>query len=302
MYRDIHIFVFSYNRAVFLDNCLKSIRDCAAHCKVTIIDDHSSDLSTLEVIDKWREFHDVYMPVKSKEAYKTGGLYNNMNQAMILANEKGLKYALFIQDDMQFIRKLKESDIQDIHVFYSKNKNVVQYDTNFMKFDSTPNSLYLDQSGKGYLKSLDFHYSGFTALGVFHVERFFNLFGEFKSSERQNDMYARTKGVQRGYARNPFMMWLPNPVSHRGKKRTLKLKITEKLSGAGYYPYHYMSDSEASYFRKRKHDEYPIARHYLNCTGLSNNKQWAFVGGTSALYEQGGWKRTAGRFLSKLGF
>jgi len=298
----MHIYIFSYNRGIFLENCLLSVRDCAPQYKVTVIDDKSSDYSTLEVINKWRNTYEVISPRRSKHTYKTGGLYNNMNYAMDHAAINKNTFALFLQDDMQLIRKITKSDMSDIHDFYLYNKNVIQYDTNFMKFHTTPDNLYVDGSGKGYLKPLNLDYSGFTALGVFHVDRFFRMFGEFKSTERLNDEYARSNGIQRGYARNPFMMWLPNPISHRGKKRSLWLRVIEKISRAGFYPYTYMSPSEASSFLKRKITEFPVAEDYLDCPGLTKKKKWAFVGGRSALYEQGGWRRIVGRVMKRVEF
>ena len=45
-------FVFSYQRGPYLDNFLRSVRDCEWPGPVTVVDDRSTDPSTLEVLDR----------------------------------------------------------------------------------------------------------------------------------------------------------------------------------------------------------------------------------------------------------
>ena len=299
-----HIYVFSYNRGRYLENCLKSIQKCIPGIRVTIVDDHSSDRFTLEVLDRWSDAFEIVTPEKGAFDDKTGGLYANMNYAMRDAAEiKKTTYALFIQDDMQMVRAVSGSDLQSIETFFERNSRSVQYYACFFKYSimKNPEHWHLDESGTAYLKNLALSYSGFSAVGFFHINRFVKEFGSFDDTERGLDKRARGKGIQKGYAVYPFMMYLPFPISYRNRNRTLAHKLSELVSGAGFYPIELMDSDQQKKFLERDPQLLPFAEQYLKISGLNGIEKWSFAGGTSALYEQGGYKRLFGRVINRFG-
>jgi len=299
-----HIYVFSYNRGRYLENCLKSIQACIPEVSVTIVDDHSSDKFTLGVLDRWSEVYDIVTPEIGKYDDKTGGLYANMNYAIRDAAEtKNVTFVFFMQDDMQMVRSVSENDLQNIETFFESNRHSVQYYPCFFKSSimKNPDYWHVDNSGTVYLKSLELSYSGFSAVGVFHVNRFLIEIGTFNDTERNLDMRARKKGIRKGYAVYPFMMYLPFPVSYRNRNRTIAHKLSEFVSGAGFYPIELMDSEQRKKFLERDPHLLPFAEQYLKITGLNGIDKWSFAGGTSALYEQGGYKKFIGRVLKRFG-
>src|SRR5690606_32646020 len=58
----LHFWVFSYNRAEFLSNCVASIELCAPGWPIHIFDDHSSDPETRAVLAELALRHQVVYP------------------------------------------------------------------------------------------------------------------------------------------------------------------------------------------------------------------------------------------------
>ena len=106
------------------------------------------------------------------------------------------------------------------------------------------------------------------------------------------------KGIQKGYAVHPFMMYLPFPISYRKRKRPLSHKISEKLVGAGLYPIQLMEIPQIERLLERNPVEAPFAEYFLNVEGLNGKQNWTYVGGVSALHAQGGFKALIGKFLN----
>jgi len=296
----MHIYVFSYNRGIFLDNCLKSIQKCAFDYDATVVDDHSSDNYTLEVLKKWEKIYSVITPAEEVSDYKIGGLYGNMNYAMNDAQKKKYKYALFIQDDMQLVRNILQKDIKMIEKYFNENKKCVQYYPCFFKSytKKNKNNRSLNNSKIVYFKKIELQYSGFSAIGVFQVKRFKKLFDKFEKRERTMDNKARKKGIQKGEAVYPFMSYLPHPVSYRNKRKSFVHLLTEKISGAGFYPIDYMDEESIKILFYRDPNLIPYAEDYLNAPGIKSIP-WSFAGGVTALYEQGGLRRVIGRIIKR---
>lgn len=302
---DFVIYVFSYNRGIFLDNCLKSIEDCAAGIPVTVIDDQSDDPNTVAVLNKYKHTLNI---IKAGEAeiseHKTGGLYNNMRFAFRDARQSGKRLVLFLQDDMQLVRPILPGDLEAAIAFFENNRNAAELHTCFMKrfFADTDERLTkLDRSGEAYLRSPDYPgFSGFSAVGLFDVERFDHLFGGLQQGEYANNEYAQRCGIQMGISTRPFMMWLPYPISHRGKTRNIPLQIVESVAGCGFYPYQIMTDDEVTQLLDRRPEQRPYAEDWLDCGPLNKAPVWSFAGGLSNLKARGGLRGWLGYKLYRL--
>lgn len=302
---DIKIYVFSFNKGVFLENCLRSVEICGADCEVVVIDDQSDDKKTQEVLDSFSDkFPRLVVGEANEVEHKTGGLYNNMNFAFSDARKKGFRYVLFLQDDMQLVRPIVEDDILLADRFFTANENCTELHTCFMKryyLERDEQLTEIDDSCTAYLRPSDYPgFSGFSAVGLFDVSRFFGLFGSLKQGEYFNNEFAQNNNIQMGISTMPFMMWLPYPISYRRKKRSIPLRIIELFGGCGYYPYSVMSGSEINTLVNRNIEKRPYAEEWLSAMGLKHVRVWSFTGGVSNLMARGGVRAWLGSMLYKI--
>ena len=302
---DLAVYVFSFNRGVFLENCLNSLLACDIQAPVTVIDDQSDDPHTQEVLERFKEnFRVVTAGKASISEHKTGGLYNNMRFAFQDAAEKGKPYALFLQDDMQLVRPVLDSDLAAASAFFKANANAAELHTCFMKRffrDRDQQLARLDASGEAYLRPSDYPgFSGYSAVGLFAVERFRQLFGDLQQGEYANNEFAQKQGIQMGISARPFMMWLPYPISHRGKKRNIPLQIVEAVGGCGFYPFDIMPAHKVDELLNRDRANHPYAEDWLHCPTLKPTPVWSFAGGLSNLLARGGIRGRIGAFLLRL--
>lgn len=301
---NLAIYVFSYNRAKFLANCLTSLEECACPfgIEVTLVDDHSDDKTTIACIKRFENRLRLLSPPQSQSReHKTGGLHSNMRLAFNDAQSRGKQYVLCIQDDMQMARKIQERDLKSATTFFEQNPNSAQLYTCFLKnyFKERDQQLMkLDSSKEAYLRPLN--YPGFTSysdVGLFSLDRYYGLFGTLREGEHENNDFARSNGIQMGFLRNPFMMWLPYPVSMRAGRRSLTLQFVESIAGCGFYPYELMNDIEIDELFSKPDHELPIAEKWLRAPLLKNTSTWSFAGGLSNLLARGGLRGGVGKGL-----
>jgi len=296
-------YVFSYNRGKFLENCLDSLENLATEFfEITVIDDNSYDKKTKSVLRKYSEKFEVLNPGKQNISSKTGGLYDNMNFAFQDAVDRDVDFALFIQDDMQIVRKILGKDIHNIEEFFDRNPNSVQLHTCFLKRCKTEydENSSLDKSKKAYFRKDNAPYAFFSAVGLFHVKRFKKLFGKLEQGEVANNEKAKSKGLKMGLYVYPFMMWLPMPISYRAQKRSFYHKVKEFIAKAGYYPYEGMSKPNRRRLFNRPIEKRPYAEDYLSPSTVKHIDQWSFTGVDSAFSELGGWRSKLAKLLMKI--
>jgi glycosyltransferase involved in cell wall biosynthesis len=290
----IKVYIFSFNRGNYLQNCIRSLEDCAPDLPVTIIDDNSDDKNTLKVLQELSERYTIIRndPIDMKEE-KTGGLYGNMNLAMQEAKNNEYEYVLFIQDDMQMVRDFCEVDVQYIKSYFYSKKNSIQLVTTFIRTLSKDGFLkkyYLDHSKSAYIRKKEFEKgkSNFSAIGVFSVQRFFDLFEKFEIGEVVNSNKARNLGLVYGFYIYPFMNWLPYPISFRGKKRKLLHYLLEKIGNSGFYPIEKMTKEQQQAFFQRYPNEIPVMEKYLQSPTSPRSDVWSTGGGEYNIIARGG--------------
>lgn len=291
----MNVYVFSYNRGEFLDNCLHSIELCLPNHEVHVLDDNSQDQLTQEVLARWSDRFHIHQSEQMDADHKVGGLNRNMQWALDHAVATDSEFALFIQDDMQIVRRFEPADSDSIQGFFNANASAIIFQPCFMKkcdYADETEKTRVDTSGYAYLR-LGGHSRqlGFSDVGIFHVSRFHKLFGPLVGGEGENNRRSEYLGLQMGISVNPFMMWLPMPISHRGKRRNLTLRFQEWLFGGGFHPYALMDHETVSRLTSRDSRMRAFAEDWLKSPGVKQYKCWAFVGGRSALYEIGGWRR-----------
>lgn len=279
------IVVFSFNRGAFLSNAISSIEACAPDLPVIIIDDNSTDPQTRGILSDLAQTYRVINNAQSAiSEHKTGGLYGAMNAAMQIAAHDGYETVIFIQDDMQFVRRVTKHDHDMYRAYFSEVPNSIQLATTFVRqlsADSFLDDRDISRRAYAYIRRPERERgkSSFSATGVFSVSRFFAMFDSFESGEGPNSRKARDLGLVCGRAIFPNMCWLPYPTSFRGKKRSLKHRIFEYFGHSGYHPIELMSAEAEAAFLARDPHIVPIMEHFLHAPDAPRQDIWSTGGG-----------------------
>lgn len=293
----IGIFVFSYNRGVFLENCLNSIeRANTKGYDVHIIDDSSDDSYTQNAMRR-AEKEKKYKTHSSSDQngeYKTGGLYGAMNLALAISARKGYKYLLFIQDDMQFTRELSQWDIDNFDNYFANNPKSLQISICFhgvKGIDNLADALTEDLSGVAWIYKPEREQgkSRFSAVGLFSMERVTQHLGRFDVGEHVNASRCADLGLYRGLYRAPLMHWLPFPKSYRGKKRSFAHSAIEWICGAGFHPLEFKAGTPPSNLYNWGDNEVITERALISKTA-PNAVYWTGAGGVEQIFARGGWR------------
>lgn len=300
------IYIFSYNRPEYLENCLLSIIRHAHEFDVTVCDDDSTDPAVDTVIDQFNERVRVMKPSQVRDhsdSVKHGGLYRNMTWALQDAETRGFTYALFIQDDQQLVRPLLISDLKCFNEYFEKNLSNYELHTCFLKgryrkYDLK--RLAIDSSGHAYHRenTIGGGNDAFSDVGVFHVPRARAKHVEFVADETSNRKIARAQGAKMGFYRYPFMNWLPFPESFRGRKRVFGHRLLEMLGGSGFHPISDMSGREVEVLFSSNIKAIPVAEDYLHSATAPRSRFWG-GGGASNTAARGGWRLFLGRFIRR---
>lgn len=241
------IYVFSYNRGIYLRNCLRSIVALEISCRVFIIDDGSDDPDTQAVISEYHSKFPSITPRLVEVDKNYGGLYANMNYALKHASHEQLDYALFLQDDTQLVRPLTDFDFANFDRFFDSNPNAIELHVFFEKkihinrhqhneVDGSGAALFRTPAHKGH--------RGFTDIGLFHVKRTRTILGDFRQDEFENDEACLKMGIRVGFYQFPIGHWLPCPRVVRGRKPSFLLVLSDKLSNAGVYAIKLLTDDD----------------------------------------------------------
>ena len=302
-----HIFVFSFNRGIFLKNCLDSIKQCCLNIDVTVIDDNSDDPATHKILNtvEMNYGFELIKAEKSKTIEKRlGGLYGNMNMALAISKKKDKDYMLFIQDDMQFVRKVEPEDLSIIEKVFDDFDDIQQVQSCFLKnlqIEHYKSHLSHIKANNCFISDNDVDdLSAFSDVGIFCVPRFEQKNEVFLAGERENNKKALQCNVRLAHLERPFMMWLPYGTSYQSKKLNLKHKIIETIAQCGFYPIDIMDDATYQNMIDNEQEKLPIAEHWLKADGLSNYPTWCFSAGVINLFARGGLRRKIAKLLWKL--
>lgn len=288
------VYVFSFNRGLFLENCIRSIEAAADSIPIYIFDDNSTDPKTKEVLGTLSRRHRVIRNTNAEYCeMKTGGLSGSMNLAMSHALEEGFTIAVFIQDDMQFVRHIEEADKRMLVKYFDVVPNSIQIATSFVRRLSADTFLQdhavnIEAGAYVRTKSAERGKSNFSDTGVFCVQRFHEIFKRFEVGEDVNSLKARSLSIVCGRAIFPFMCWLPYPQSHRGKKRTLRHRFYEYFGRSGYYPIRMMTQSEVDAFLSRDPSTIPVMEAFLDAPYSPRQDIWSTGGGEYNFLAYGG--------------
>ena len=288
------IFVFSFNRGTFLENCIESIERAVGSIEVCIVDDNSDDVETVSVLNRLSARYLVIRNNRSDEyEIKTGGLAGCMNLAMAHAENRDFEFAIFIQDDMQFVRPIGENDLSSLVQYFDSVQNSIQISTTFVRRLSADKFLddhWISSRAGAYIrkKTSERGKSNFSDTGVFSVERFKEVFKRFEIGEDNNSAKAMALNLTCGRSINPFICWLPYPLSYRGKKRGLQHRIFEHFGRSGYYPIEFMSARDGANFISRDAEILPVMEVFLISPDSPRQDIWSTGGGEYNFVAYGG--------------
>ena len=243
---EIGIYVFSYNRASYLDNFLRSVSELNITRPVFIIDDMSDDKDTCNVLQKYSKKYEVIQPNKDGNDKNYGGLYSNMNYALDHAGLNSFKYALFLQDDTQLVRPITKKDLEHFDVFFKRNLRAFELHIFFEKKSHIKRRSHCtaDQSSVAHFRTEEHKgHRGFTDIGLFDVKKTKKYLGKFRKDEFDNEDLALKVGSLVGFYKYPLGHWLPCPKVVRGRKVSKLLLIADKIARADIYPIKHLDDS-----------------------------------------------------------
>jgi glycosyltransferase involved in cell wall biosynthesis len=290
----LDVYVFSYNRPQFLDNCLASIQRHSPGARVRVFDDDSRDPGVAEVLERWREQHSVRLiPRGAATAGLHGGLYNNMQRAFETGVSEGVELALYIQDDMQLVRDIRDFDIDNAKRYFATTPNTIELYVSYFKEmyrHINKDGFDFDNESKVYLSRVPRKTAPgtFCDVGFFHFGRMKELAFSFAQGEGENaEKMLGSSFVMACYA-YPFMMNLPFPKTEYYRSKQFLLRAAEWWVCAGFYPYEPMSPAKVAGLLERDLETLPEAEDYLSAQGLDKPGPWIFGGAIIGMIEIGG--------------
>ncbi|WP_105102156.1 glycosyltransferase family A protein [Microbulbifer pacificus] len=275
----MHIFVFSFNRGPFLDNCVRSIEACAPQCKLTVIDDGSDDPETRQILADIGTRHQV-IDKTADSGHKLGGLYANMQAAYEMVADDQLM--CFLQDDTQMVRALSDDDIQGLRHSFEQQPDLGFVSPAFVRGFSlrkkADRDFRFDRERNFWFWYPRKRSTGtwFSALLIADPRRLRQVNWQFEVGESVNNRKASALFCRMARMRAPFSMWLPNGRAYRGKQKSLALRFGEWSRRCGLYPLQIMSALEVQALQQADPARLPVAEEYLRTTHGNVGKPWAY--------------------------
>jgi len=288
----IPIYVFSYNRPAHLLNAVLSTLEHTSSM-VYVVDNYSSDPETIQILEVCKRLDRVTIILHDSKRVggKVTGLWDLMTCALRHCNDMNYKYAIFMQDDMQYVRDVLIEDDNKIREIFESNKDMAIIQNTYMKSVSENNlslSCYQKRSSYVFIRE-DCHPSlikNYTDTGIFNIQRILEVLDQFQVSEAANNILFGKKNLKLGFYYSPFVMFLPSPVTYRGKKRDILHKFIEFFGGAGFYPYKPISNQQLD-FDVLTHP--PLDADYLSLKNYDTFKgtEFIYTGGCILLKRRG---------------
>lgn len=270
--------IFSYNRGIFLKNCVESVKRCVPQAGIIIFDDNSTDAETRNYLSEL-ESHCRVVRTEKEGFIKHGGLYHNMNSALKLCAKKRL--VCFLQDDTQIVRPVSDEELAEMDDLFVKNGGLGFLHPCFIRgivlrkqpviplTGPAPDFFYRKDTGQ----SAGIHYSD---LIIFKPDRLLAAGWQFRQSEPDNNKHAKELFGMMAYIWLPFAMWLPEVPAYRGKQKTIGLRLAEHKKQVGFYPFRIWSSEAVAKARREAGKKVPIAEDWLECVPFSPPKPWTY--------------------------
>jgi glycosyltransferase involved in cell wall biosynthesis len=261
--------IFSFNRGPFLENCLRSLRQFAPDFPVVVVDDGSTDPATREVLAALPPGVTLMEP-KSRGPARLGGLYNNMQTALLEVADELL---LFLQDDMQIVRPVGAAEVESITRFFQEFPRAAFLHPCFLK--GTRRAKEQRRVAPGGVPGIYFrgpeestrgsHW--FQAVSIVHAPRLRAVEWKFAPTEAENAVQARQHFSRMGLMAFPFLHWLPDVPVWRGKKKSWCISLAERWAGMEPKVFAPLEGEKLDAFLARPVAVLPFAEDFLTCPG-----------------------------------
>lgn len=274
----LEIAVFSYNRGIYLKNCIGSISRHMPEIPYFVYDDNSTDLDTASYL---KTIAKNVIRSKKDVSDRHGGYYQNMQSALDHAKSD---YVLLIQDDMQVVRPFLDSDIADIDAIFQKNPSLAFLSPVFLKGrkrDFFKENYIADPQTKSYAWSSasDSLVPGcYADVSIVNVQRLRSAFWTFRPSEVSNGDLAKEKFGTMHQLSNPFIFYLPEEPAYRGKVLTLGAQIAFKMDGGKIKNFKDMPPGAVTDFINRDLAIMPFAEDFIYTVDPRVKKPYKFNG------------------------
>jgi glycosyltransferase involved in cell wall biosynthesis len=274
----LEIAVFSYNRGIYLKNCIDSISRHLSSIPYFVYDDNSTDPDTASYL---KTIATQVIQTEKDVSDRHGGYYQNMQSA--LDNAKS-DYALLIQDDMQVVRPFLDSDLGDIDTIFQKNPSLAFLSPVFLKGrkrDFFRENYIADPQTNSYAwaSTSDSLVPGcYADVSIVHVQRLRSASWTFQSSEVSNGELAKEKFGPMHQLSNPFIFYLPEEPAYRGKVLTLGAQIAFKMDGGKIKNFKDMSPRAVTDFINRDLAILPFAEDFIDTVDPRVKRPYKFNG------------------------
>lgn len=292
----MYYYLFSFNRGTYLENCISSIFAMDQDASVTILDDSSNDIFTIDILSKYSSICKIIPCGALFGSTRYGGLHANMQLAIEDAIQRDIEYPCFIQDDMQLVRPVTQEDNRIVERFFAENPDSYLLSLSFIRNLGAMDfwdKHCIDNSGYAYLRKSAHMYgrANFSDTGCFAARRFVRMMNTFEIGEAANSDKSTSRGLVIGRSAFPFMCWLPYPPSFNNRKRSLIWKAVESLGQSGYFPINYLSNQEYNSFMTRSPSDLPVMERFLSANGIRPGVNWSTGGGLYNIKARGGWRK-----------
>jgi len=275
------VYIFSYNRGQFLQNCVRSAQKYIPNAQITVIDDNSDDPETIKILESLSDKVWVKRPVNSNNK-RWGGFYNNINWVIQELAES--RWVLLIEDDMQFIRPFLKEDYKKINTFFDRNPKSAYLAIEFLKEklrDKDKETLNVDKEQEMYFfKEKAEDYRGtihICSSGVLNIQLMRQVGYEFVGERPEIRSRAKRLFTQKGFYPYPIMMYLPSAPSVKNRKTTLVRKLVEKFYTTGFYPYKELSNFEQQKFMDRDISILPYTSDFIKTIDQSIKPPYTYA-------------------------
>lgn len=302
---EIPVFIFSFNRGKFLENCVQSIESNFPASSIFIMDDNSDDTQTIKILENLKERATVYNNFQREGNSHVGGLHSNMNNALDICESLEESVALFMQDDQQVVRSVSETEIEKMQSFFDMGNSSFVIQTCFMKKEHKQASNSLIPYGDFFrrdcrARGLEAGNCAYSDTGIFSISRCRETLGEFSVGESTNEERARKLGLQLGFLHTPFMHYLPFPISYRKRGRSWSTRWADRLAGAGIHSFSTMDVETLARLHSRERASLAYAEDWLVAPTAPKAEIWPLTGGMANLVHRGGWREKLVRIYTKL--
>jgi glycosyltransferase involved in cell wall biosynthesis len=269
------VFIFSYNRGGNLELCVRSALAHAGGCRIVVIDDASTDPSTVRVLDDLPDTVECVRRNKTPHL-RHGGLYGNMQTALDMAGDA--PFMMFVQDDIQFVRDLEGQDCEYIKML-CEMEPLSFVNTTFLRSNSIPFlQLSLSADGTNYQSQNREIYTTRTYADVMAVSpvKLRKIGWQFEEGELANAKRADRELGPLRYMLDPVLMNAPRPIAYRGRSRNPVIKTMEWLYKYGAYAFNPLTSQEVDRLRRRDKNILPIAEDFLSLKSGPLPKPWDY--------------------------